>query len=284
MRKLDAHNDDSLEFYKEVVASKKNSRQDPDYKDRLQVHEGTISDQFEIYDDGFDADDLVNLACHGFDGQDKTDLIRLYSYKSKKMQELKIAVTTTERNRLLNTCQNCTIGEVNSFDHFVNKDEFPEFSVHPKNLFPSCTKCNSYKGQEWREHGQIKYLNLYLDDLPEEQYLFVDVQVVNNDVVTTRFYLGNPNGIDPDLFARIQNHYDNLHLCERFTENADTVITSLENNISTYAGQFALDDIIDLVIENCERDMAYYGYNYWKSILQIALVNNDDFVEMAINS
>lgn len=284
MRKLNPYNEDSFEFYKDVVASKKNSQQDPNYKVRLRANESSISDQFEDFDDKFVTDNLVNLSNYGFTGQDKRDLIRLYSYKGKKIQELKIMVTTTEKNRLLNTCQNCTISEVNSFDHFVNKDGFPEFSVHPKNLFPSCTKCNSYKGEEWRENGQIKYLNLYLEDLPEEQYLFVNVQVINNDVVTTEFYLDNPNGVDPDLFARIENHYNNLHLCQRFQENADIVITPLENSIKTYYSKLDLEDLLDLIEEECEREMKYYGFNYWKSILKIALINCDDFVEMAMNS
>src|SRR5699024_1602345 len=237
MRKLNPYNKGSFEFYKEVVDSKRNSAQDPDYKERLENHEEAVEGSFENYDEGFANDDLISLVNHGFANGDKDDLLRLYSYKNKKIQELKIAVTTTERNRLLNTCQNCTIGEVNSFDHFVSKDEFPEFAVQPKNLFPSCSKCNSYKGQEWREHGQITYLNLYLDDLPEEQYLFVNIEVIDNDVVTTEFYLDNPNGIDPVLYERIQNHYRNLHLCHRFKENADSVITELENVIRSSIGR-----------------------------------------------
>ncbi|WP_299223831.1 hypothetical protein [uncultured Psychroserpens sp.] len=283
MRKLKPYNEDSFEFYEAVVNSKKNSAQDPNYKERLQAHEALISDKFDDYDEGFDDDDLVSLVNHGFINQDKTDLIKLYSYKSKKMQKLKIAVTTTERNRLLSTCQNCTISEVNSFDHFVNKDEFPEFSVHPKNLFPSCTKCNSYKGQDWRDQGQLTYLNLYLDDLPEEQYLFVDINIAHDDAVSTKFYLDNPHDIDDLLFTRIENHYKNLHLCKRFQENADTVITSLENTIRTYSDKLPIEDIIDLVLENAERDIQYYGYNYWKSILELAMVESDDFLEMILN-
>ena len=283
MRRLKPYNNDSFEFHKEVLNSKKNSPQDPHYKNRLETQENTLADKFVEYDDSFSSNDLVSLANYGFDGRDKTDLIKLYSYKSKKIQKLKISVTTIERNRILSTCQNCTISEVNSLDHFVNKKEFPEFSVHPKNLFPSCTKCNSYKGQEWRDHGQVTCLNLYLDELPDEQYLFVNINVVNNDVITTRFYLENPNGVDPIFFGRIQNHYNKLHLCERFQENADTIITSLENTIKTYSDKLPLEDIIELVISNSERDMKHYGYNYWKSILEISLVNNDDFIEIAIN-
>lgn len=283
MRKLNSYNDDTFEFYKEVVASKKNSKQDNDYKERLAGFQDTVENQFEHYDDSFGNNDLVGLASHGYIDGDKADLLRLYSYKGKNIQKLKVAVTTTARNRILSTCQNCTIGEVNSFDHFVNKEEFPEFSVHPNNLFPSCTKCNSYKGQEWREHGQVTYLNLYLDNLPEDQYLFVDINVEDNDVILTEFYVENLNGINPVFFERIQNHYSNLHLCQRFQENADTVITSLENTVRTYADKLPLEDIIELVIENSERDLIYYGYNYWKSILVIALMRNDDFIEMAIN-
>lgn len=282
MRNLEPYNEDSFEFYESVVASKRNSQQDPDYKERLQGYGAAISDQFEEYDQRFENDNLVGLANYGFAGNDKEDLLRLYSYKGALMQRLKINVTTTQHNRIMNTCQNCTISEVNSFDHFVNKDEFPEFSVHPKNLFPSCAICNSYKGEIWRENETIQYLNLYLDQLPEEQYLFVDI-TVNGGTVEADFSLDNRYGIDPIFFERVQNHYQRLHLCNRFRENSHSVIAPLENVIKSYVDVLSVEEVVDLVIESAERNMDYFGFNYWKSILEIELVSSDDFLNMAIN-
>jgi hypothetical protein len=49
--------------------------------------------------------------------------------------------------------------------------------------------------------------------------------------------------------------------------------------IKIFADKLSLEEIIDLIIENAERDMESYDYNYWKSILKIALMDNDDFIE-----
>ena len=280
MRKLSPFIIDSLEFYNKVVASKKNSAQDSNYTERLSNYEEVVTNQFKLYDDNFDNDDLVSLVNHGFIDGEKGDLIRLYAYQGKPIQRLKVAVTTTERNRILNTCQNCTIGEVNSFDHFVDKNEFPEFSVHPKNLFPCCSMCNSKKGQVWRTSGVVSYLNLYLDELPREQYLFVNI-AIKKDVITTEFYLDNVNGVEPLFFERIQRHYDNLDLCKRFQVNAHEIITTLENTLRTYSNRIPIEDIVKFTIENSQKNMRYFGYNYWKSILEIALLNKGDFLAMS---
>lgn len=283
MRNLSHYNEDSFEFHKDVIDSKRNSTSDPNYKTRVAGYNPIISNLFQQYDDSFSTDNLVSLIDYGFGEDEASDLRRLYSYRSKIFQGLKILLTTTDRGRILNTCQNCTISEVNSFDHYVPKEEFPEYSAHPKNLFPSCTKCNSYKGEIWRDNGATKFLNLYIDVLPIEQYLFVDVDV-NGGVVSTRFYLENVNGIPPDLFSRIESHYSRLHLCQRFSENTDSVITPLINQINGHLDKLEIEDIIELIEDSSERNKVSYGYNYWKSVLELELIANDEFIQLAVNS
>lgn len=282
MRNLKPYQENSEGFYDKIIASKNISSKDPDYKIRLSANKKTISKQFEIYDDNFTKNKLEFLENHSFNDDESIDLIKLYSYRNKHIQKLKINVTTLQNNRIFNTCQNCTINEINTFDHFVNKSEFPEFSVHPKNLHPSCSVCNSYKGKNWREDSKILFLNLYLDNLPKEQYLFVDINI-EDDVISPHFYINNSNKISADLFLKIYNHYEKLHLCKRFQDNSDTVITSLENTLKTYSNKLSLSDLTDLVIETSNRNIETYGSNYWKSILEIELIKNKEFLNLIFN-
>lgn len=42
-------------------------------------------------------------------------------------------------------CPFCGISESSTLDHYLPKEQYPEFSVFPKNLVPSCAVCNMRK-------------------------------------------------------------------------------------------------------------------------------------------
>lgn len=272
MRNLRHYTDDAFEFHKEVLKSKNTTKKDPSYKERLENMDDAIEGQFSAYNDNFARNTLENIDSYGHTDDEKNDLLKLYSYKNSVIKNLKVKITTTAANRIINTCPNCTISEINSFDHYLPKDEFPEFVVNPKNLFPSCTICNGYKNYVWIEGGKRVFLNLYLDPLPAEQYLYVNLAIAG-DVVTTTFYLQNNGDIPNDIFEIIETHYNKLHLLERFSANINEVITSLENTIISFISKLPLDEIKDSIIEKSNRDRIAFGHNYWKSVLEIELAN-----------
>lgn len=274
MRNLRAYIEDSFDFFEKVLKAKRNSKKDKTYKERIEAHQPTLKQLYKKYDEAFINDTLVSLKQHGFGIDDVSDLLKLYSYKSAIMQKLKIAVTTVDGVRAFNTCQNCTIGEVSSFDHFLSKNDFSEFAVHPKNLFPSCSKCNSHKGEIWKVNGNIPFLNLYLDELPKEPYLFVELTLDKNNTIGTRFYLENRNGIDPAFFERIESHYARLHLCQRFSENADDVISSLTFTLESNNKKLSQDLTKEVMLDVCASEKDFYGYNYWQTILKETILND----------
>jgi len=278
MRNVKFYTDSCFEYHKAIIASKNKTKDDPDYKNRVSLLNNDIENQYISFDDYFTKNELAMLSNLSYSGQNKTDLLSLYSYKSSVIQKLKTQITTSDTGRIINTCQNCTIGEINSFDHLVPKDEFPEFSVNPKNLFPSCTKCNSFKSSNWRDSGKNIFLNLYLDKLPEEQYLFVDI-TKSKGTFGTKFYLRNDGFIDEDLFTLIKFHYEKLFLFQRFSENNDLVITPLKNSIESYFTKLPLEEIKKVCIEISQKNQKAFGHNYWKSILEIALINDAEFME-----
>lgn len=274
MKTLQHYTDSAFEFHEEVLERKK----DLLYKERIKNMSNAIECQFSVYDDNFCQNTLENINSYEYTIDEKEDLLLLYSYKNSVIKRLKIKITTTDANRIINTCPNCTISEINSFDHYLPKNEFPEFVVNPKNLFPSCTICNGYKSNIWRIDGKRIFLNLYLDSLPEEQYLFVNL-IINDDVIVVNFYLKNTGNISNEIFEIIENHYNKLHLLERFEININEVITSLENTINSFVSKLSLIEIKNSIIEKSNRDRIVFGKNYWKSILEIELINNVEYLK-----
>ena len=277
MKNLPHYTDDAFEFHKEVLESKNETKKDPTYKERIENMNDAIAGQFLVYDENFVQNFLENIDNYGHTEDEKNDLLKLYSYKNSVIKSLKIKITTTDANRIINTCPNCTINEIDSFDHYLPKGQFPEFVVNPKNLFPSCTVCNRYKNEKWINTGKRLFLNLYLDRLPAEQYLFARL-IIDKDVVTANFYLQNNGSITDSLFEIIETHYNRLHLLKRFSANINEVVTSLENTITPFIGKLPLDEIKNTIIEKSNCDKIAFGHNYWKSILGIELMNNTEYM------
>lgn len=267
----------SADFLQEIIDKKSTTKADPEYHSRLVLVKPWILDQYVIFDQYFISNSLEKISAFGFKDKQLADLLKLYSYKNKFVQALKVDVTTTASNRKIGTCQNCTISEVNSMDHILPKIDYAEFSVHPSNLFPSCTICNSYKSTIWEKDGTRFFLNLYLDILPPQQYVFVKI-IDGGNTPRAEFYLDNRNSIDKDIFRLINSHYDGLHLCERFSQNIDLVVTPLKNAIKSFIGDLSIDRIKSINLERIKKDLDSFGSNYWKSILEAALLNDKDFI------
>jgi hypothetical protein len=281
MKNINAHLDPTIDFFDNVLAAKNKTENDPNYDARVKLLRPNILATYAIYDESFAADNLVAMGAHGYFATPKDDLLKMYKYKNKPFQKLKTAITTTARKRIINTCQNCTINEINSFDHLLPKDEFPEFAVNPKNLFPSCTQCNGYKNVVWRNNGSRLFLNLYLDILPIEQYLFVNVIVT--DTIDAIFIVDNRNNINLKTFDLISSHFRRLHLTDRFRLNRDDVVSELINTIKEMSLMLNEQQIREVLINKLNRDRQNLGSNYWKSILAIELINSPVFFEFAIN-
>lgn len=281
MRNLKPYDEDATVFFDEVVAARRPSDTDPDFVTRIMSYRPGIIIAYTTYNGHFAGNSLMTAIAIGHINPTKADLIELYKYKAKVFRGLKLKLTTDENNRLINTCQNCTINEVNSFDHVLPKDEFPEFAVNPKNLFPSCTQCNGYKSYIWRNGTDALFLNLFLDILPSEQYLFANVSIVG-DEVEIEYTVENRNGIDLVLFNIIKSHYNRLHLPKRFSDNCEGVLTELINSILSIKDELSKEKIKEVTMAKANRDLNKFGHNYWKAITVIELINSDEFYDYAL--
>lgn len=263
----------SFEFYNKVLSQKRDNLA----KTILSGMANEIEILYKLYDVNFDNNSLVALKKGNFSEDIRVHLKNLYKYSAKTFVDLRTELTTTKSGRMV-VCQYCTLSKVNTFDHFIPKGEFAEFSVHPKNLLCCCSECNSKKNNKWRDNGKALFLNLYKDILPVQQYLFV--RITNIKTIEVEFYLENKCEIDVDLFNRIEMHYKCLELFERFSESSDGVISCFLSDLKAF-DEFPLGIKSKEIVKNqIESERKARGTNYWESILKLALLDSEDFMRM----
>jgi hypothetical protein len=281
MKKIKAYQGDTLEFHNKVINSKHHRSTDPEFKNRVLSLNPIVKEQFEEYNKQFNLDNLTSLSTKINDVQEKNDLRSLYNYDTKPFQELNDILTTGSNNTRQPLCPNCTVNNVNTFDHLIPQSEFAEFADLPTNLIPCCSYCNSKKSANWRIGNKRKYLNLYIDDLPNVQYLFAELSIIDS-TIKVKFIVDNRNNIEIEFFTRIYNHYKDLELCDLFSRNCDNTISEIKTELHKYRVYLHKDVLkkinIDIEAENFKK----YGFNYWKSILKIECVTNNTIFDFLL--
>ena len=273
MKKVHYYPDDPFDFHKKVVSSKR----DDLLRGRLLSLETYIEQSYTKYNKNFTNNNLAALTPITLQLDAQETLKGLYKFKAKSFKDLFVYLTTTKSDRRDMLCPNCTLTDCSQLDHYIPKSEFPEFSANPRNLMQCCSICNQKKLDRWLNGGQPIFLNLYLDDLPQEQYLFVDI-LINNGVPIIKFYLQNRTSIDPTLFSRIESHYRELDLCKRFVERADSVISEILRDHKA-AMQFSItdSDFIKILTSRAKQEQEDFGFNYWKAILTLECCKSQEF-------
>jgi len=275
MKNLNPYLNDGFTFYEETLAGKTSV----ELRDQLAEISHLIEESYRNYHERFHNNDLEGLQVNALCTPYKPQLLSLYNYQSGFINRLKHTIERQQPQAFRYTCQHCTLTSNESLDHYVPKDEFPEFAINPFNLLPSCSKCNQHKSSNWRKNGRRTALNLYLDTLPEEQYLFVDVKFDEYGDLTFEFYLKNYGQIGEGLFELISAHYDSLKLFKRMRQAANAVISELQNSILSRLMQLPYITIAEQIRESANANRTVFGRNYWKSIVELELIDSTPFLQ-----
>ncbi|WP_248548435.1 HNH endonuclease [Paenibacillus odorifer] len=211
--------------------------------------------------------------------EDKTILESCYNRNKDGYLEGAVVAKIIELQSIQhqNVCPYCGIDRPRTIDHYLPKNEFPEFSVYPLNLIPCCQFCNGKKGKRWLKEGERLFINYYHDSLPDVKYLYTNIEMSRLGVPKVTFRLENNNNIPSALFNIIQNHYETLDLLREFSLNVASEISAINDKIkhekiSIKSHKRSLQ--VDLNSLN-----RLFGRNFWKSSLLEALINCDAFFD-----
>lgn len=273
MKNLTPYNQNCLDIYDQTLSRKR----DQGLKGRLQPIRVNIETAYFLYNNAFQLNNLQQLNANALFVPHADALHSLYNFSSRTIRELKKSIDDLQPFPLSNVCQNCTINSVNSMDHVLGKAQFPEFCVHPRNLFPSCTQCNNYKSASFVRNGTRRFLNLYCDQLPNVQYLFLEIFNNQNGDLDYRFVVENRNHINGDLFSLIHNHFTELYLFSRMKQHSIKFYGELRNSISSRLQDLEWDIVARQVKREAVDNKNNLGLNHFEYVLQSEIIESDLF-------
>ena len=243
--------------------------------------EDELKKAYQEYETLFDGNHLNQLKQYSFlKPTEKEAYLNLFqsslTYFRKLNQNSKY-ITETK----VGDCPFCEHGKPSTLDHIVPKsaeDGFPEFCDNALNLIPMCSNCNSHKGKIFKNKaGELELVNLYRDTLPDVQYLFANIFIVESDNLTIKFFVDKNTIADSDLARRIDNTYDYLGIYDYYIELSENRIDSLKNQIQDFKSSYTKDQIKEYLKIYCTEK------NFWEHVLIRAVVQNNAVFDLLYN-
>lgn len=218
----------------------------------------------------------------------KTKLVNLYENNLRNKDKPargyydELLVSSGER------CPFCgDIGQTKNLDHFLPKAHFPEFSVMPLNLVPSCRDCNmGEKGQNYAtaENNQAIHPFVDKDIFFQVQWVFADY--INEDDGAINYYVNCPADWRQEDKDRAFNHFNSLNLASRYRLEAGKHLSEVIDQKN------AFEKMLLRLVPTASPEMIKSGFiesnlqpiidsdqfdNHWKKVMYQCLANSDDF-------
>lgn len=218
----------------------------------------------------------------------KSNLINLYENnlrnKDKPARDYYDSLLVSSGER----CPFCgDIGHTKNLDHFLPKAHFPEFSVMPLNLVPSCRDCNmGEKGQTYATCEVEQAIHPYVDKdiFFQEQWVFAEY--LNEDDGALRYYTCCPENWRQEDKDRAQNHFSNLNLADRYRLEAAKHLSEIIDqrnafiNVIHRFNEYATpQEIKNAFIEASLEPIINSNQfpNHWKKVMYQCLASSHDF-------
>lgn len=195
-----------------------------------------------------------------------------YDGSTQPLRDLKKAIVDAQPKRLMKYCPMCGTTLHSTFDHYLPAVRFPEFAVHPLNLVPCCSKCNSTKDDDWLSaSGRRQYLHAYSDELPDRQFVTVSLHEQDGlSGVGATFSLVKPHGVPAGTWELIKSHFERLHLLDRYDEQGNDEIAEILSDCGTFV-ETGGGDVREFLSALAKDRRAVYGRNHWRAVLMESL-------------
>lgn len=208
----------------------------------------------------------------------KSDLIKAYTQYF--VPEAKPA------RRIYDYLLNCTqdrcpfcggLGVPANLDHYLPKDSFPQFSVLPVNLVPSCRDCNiGEKGTYFAVNPEEQFLQPYVDDPKyfEEQWVWAKyIPDADREAGNFEYFVRAPECWSALEAQRAKTHFIEFGIGRRFAVRAAQNLRAVLEQIRRLKrSHLQLNDIIHTLLQP-EIDEAEF-VNHWKPSMYQALIQH----------
>jgi hypothetical protein len=234
--------------------------------------------RYTDYINQFNASNLIPLANSAYPGDAR--VLACYLSGGTRIAAIKSAIEALQDEYSLDYCMYCRIGRPDSFDHYLPKDDYPEYCALALNLIPCCIRCNKKKDRYWKENGAAGIVNFYIDAMPIHQILFVNItfNAADNTPIVT-FSIDNRNMIDVNVYNLFSRHYTRLDLLNRYKREINSVTSEFKRTLDRWGQNISLANNQQYTLEYAQSLKVDYGINYWKGIFFEELSTKAEFFQ-----
>ena len=276
MKKISAPDGTTASTLLNTVISRKKNK---DYVDSLNKNKSYVLSRYKIYNANKERLEKVGASSITTD-IDKAAIHTSFNSTFKK------DVKNKELKKVYEGCQGicpyCGEGKIEEVDHYIPKEDYPEFTLYPYNLIPICNKCNKKKsGKFLDEIGNRQFINYYYDEIDDLDFVRVQIKYDKDNIQKTIKikYIADYNKItNKYLLEIIKSHYTNLKLLSRFEDAASNEVSELITTLISQSerNECKIRDWIQMTIEGKKnKQLSIYGKNDWKYLLYNELYNTN---------
>lgn len=262
---------DATDIFDEIAAAKQMPR-----RRRLQAVRAKVLVAYQGYEDA--APEVGGLERAQLTDLQKEAMRHAYTVETEPMTVLR---GTLLKRVIVARCPFCGISESSTLDHYLPKEQYPEFSIFPKNLVPSCAACNTRKRNRILDEGTgvRMFLHPCYDVIPDIPFLAVRARMAA-DALILSYQLTRPVGMALRTFRHLRSHFNELDLADRYRrmglEHLGGLYPALRR---AYGSTEDAARVAEKLIEGAEDFELVFGPNYWLSKLYRALASNADFCD-----
>ena len=174
----------------------------------------------------------------------------------------------------LGRCPFCGFGHVYTLDHYLPKSKYPELSVLPLNLVPSCRDCNTGKRATIATTSEDQDLHPYYDhgNFINDQWLYAEIQ--ESSPITITFFVDAPTGWDDVSRARTQSHFEHFKLASRYAVEASNEFAILRDVLIQYEEILGQEGVKQHLQINAQSYASQHT-NSWQTAMYQALAVSD---------
>lgn len=224
------------------------------------------------------APNVADLPKVGLDEDQSDALLHAYSVETKPMAGLREKLTEPV---ILARCPFCGLSETSTLDHYLPKEQHPQFAVFSRNLVPCCSPCNTRKSElVVDEATDVRFfLHPYFDDVPDTSFIQLRVTLLP-DALGLSFRVHRPDGMAARVFLHLQSHFRLLRLSDRYRRMSLEHLRERRRALARFygpardAGRVAAELRQDA--DDFESD---FGPNHWRAVLYRALANDVAFCD-----
>lgn len=262
---------DDIEIFDQIRTAKHNPR-----RSRLAAARPAVIDAYERY---FDATpDVGSLDQAALNDQQKEALIHAFTVETAPMTALRGQIL---KRIAVARCPFCGISESSTLDHYLPKEQYPEFAVYSANLVPACSPCNTRKRDKILDGDtDVRlFFHPHFDEIPADSFLLADVVLAENAIGLT-FRLRRPAGLALAVFRHLRSHFEQLDLADRYRRMALEHLGGQYRALKrAYGGGEDAERVAEGLANTAEDFALRYGENYWLAVLYRALAGHDEFCD-----